>query len=321
MEHTLKELINMVKELPEGYFEEAYKKLTEIKEKAEDEKEAKEQGCPHCGSGAIVRNGKKQRKQAYICRGCGKSFVQTTSSAIENSHSSESVWKQVIRDTVEGVPIDKTADSLELNHTTVFNMRHKILYCVENAILNEPVELNGVCQTDETYVLESEKGRKFSEDHHRKPRKHGAAASKPGISNEYVCVCTSVTGDNQNMAVSVNRAAPSKAEIVEVFSDRVTEDTLILCDGNATYEVLSDQCTVAHTERINKVNGFHSFIKDRIRAAHGIATIYLNRYNALFSSVFGSQDSAVDQIYSLMTARNHSFSSIADVKSQRLLNI
>jgi transposase-like protein len=321
MDITLKEIIGMVKELPEKYFEEAYKKLTEIKEKAESEKESKEQSCPHCGSEAIVRNGQKQKKLAYLCRDCRKSFVQTTHSAIEKSHSSESVWKQVIRDTVDGISIDKTAKSLDLSHSTVFNMRHKILFCVEKTILSQPIELSGVCQTDETYVLENEKGRKFSKNHHRKPRKHGAKASKAGISNEYVCVCTSVTGDNQNMAISVNRAMPSKSEIVEVFADKITEDTLILCDGNTNYEVLGDKCTIAHTERINKVNGFHSFIKERIRSACGVATIYLNRYNMLFSSVFGCQDSIADKIYSLMTARNNSFSSIAVVKSQNLLNL
>jgi len=316
---TLKDIIGLAKELPEGSFEETYEKLREIKEKAEAEKESAPVACLRCGSTEVVRNGKRNGRQAYYCKDCGKGFVQTSTSAIAHSHSSETVWKQVIRDTVDGVSIDKTADSLDLSHSTVFNMRHKILHCVEQEILNSKLELEGVCEADETYVLENVKGRKIPEDYHRKPRKHGAVASKRGISDEYICVCTSVDGDNKCIASAVNRETPSKEEIAQVFGDKVTTDTVILCDGSKNYDVLEEKCTVAHSKRVNKVNGFHGFIKERLLAARGVATIYLNRYNALYAQIFGKQDAAVDKIFELMTSRNHSFSAIATIKSQNLL--
>jgi len=187
--------------------------------------------------------------------------------------------------------------------------------------LNAPSELGGVCEADETYVLESVKGRKISGDYHRKPRKHGAKASKPGLSDEYICVCTSVDADYNCMTASVNRAAPSKDEIEQVFGDKVTADTVILCDGSKRYDVLEDKCTVAHSKRVNKVNGFHSFIKERLNAARGVATIYLSRYNALFSQGFGKQDAATDKIYTLMTSRNGSFADIPTVKNEGLLSL
>jgi transposase-like protein len=126
MERNLKEIIALVKELPERYWDEAFGKIKEVKEKADAEEEADRKSCPKCGSEEVVRNGHKCRKQAYLCRGCGKSFVQTTDSALENSRCGEAVWKQVIRDTVEDVSLDETAESLDLTHTTVFNMRHKV---------------------------------------------------------------------------------------------------------------------------------------------------------------------------------------------------
>jgi transposase-like protein len=318
---TLKDIIGLAKELPEEYFEETYAKLRELKEKADAEKEAKPEECRECGSHAIVRNGKRNNRQSYICKDCGKSFVETSASAIAYSHASATVWKQVIRDTVEGLSIDSTAQSLDLSHSTVFHMRHKILYCVEQAILGAPPSLEGVCEADETYVLESVKGRKIPADYHRKPRKHGAKASKPGISDEYICVCTSVDSDNLCTAAVVNRAAPSKAEIEQVFGDKVSEDTVLLCDGSPRYDVLEDKCTVAHSKRVNRVNGFHSFIKERILAARGVATIYLTRYSALFAQIFAKQDTAVDEIFKLMTSRDGSFSSISTVKQQNLLHI
>jgi transposase-like protein len=321
MGKILKEIIGLTKELPEECFEEAYEKLKEIKEKAEAEKESKPVTCLRCGSMNIVRNGKRSKRQAYLCKDCKKSFVQTATSAIAYSHSSETVWKQVVRDTVDGISIDRTAESLDLSHSTVFSMRHKILYCVERAILTAPSELEGVCQADETYVLESVKGRKIPTDYHRKPRKHGAKASKRGVSDEYICICSSVDSDNKYTTSIVNRATPSKAEIAQVFGDKVSADTVILCDGSERYDVLEEKCTVAHTKRVNKVNGFHSFIKERLLAARGVATIYLNRYNALFSHVFSKPDTAVSKIFELMTSRDGSFSDIATVKSQNLLDI
>ena len=321
MKITLKDIIGLAKELPEEYFEETFEKLKEIKEKAEAEKETAPVACVRCGSIDVVRNGKKGKNQAYYCKDCKRSFLETADSAIAHSHSSKTVWKQVITDTVEGVSIDKTAESLDLSHSTVFNMRHKILYCVEQAILNSKIELDGVCEADETYVLESVKGMKIPENYHRKPRKHGAKASKAGLSDEYICVCTSVDSDRNCTTAAVNRATPSKAEIESVFGDKVTADTVILCDGSKNYDVLKEKCTVAHVERVNKANGFHSFIKDRLLVARGVATVYLNRYNALFSQIFGKQDKVPEKIFDLMTSRSDKFSSISTVKSENLLTI
>ena len=323
MNITLKDLIGLTKELPEKYFEETFEKLKEIKEKAEAEKEeeSKIKLCPHCGSRANVRNGKRNGRQAYMCRNCDKTFVETTGSAIANSHGRETVWRQVIRDTVEGVSLDKTADSLDLHHATVFNMRHKILVCLENDIMASPVALEGVCELDETYVLESEKGRKFPKNYHRKPRKRGGKASKRGLSNEQVCIQTAATGDGKFIAQTVNRAVPTKEEIAQVFADRITDDTTILCDGNTNYDVLGGTCTVAHVKHPNKVNGFHSFKKERLRKMGGIATIYQNRYNALFSVVYGNLEGAVNRIFELMNSCTNQFLDIETVKSENLCKV
>jgi transposase-like protein len=318
---TLAEIIAMVKEIPEGYLKETLEKVKEIKEKAEEEEAESETGCPHCESKRIVKNGHSGRKQAYKCKECGKRFVSTSKSAIQNSHSSATVWKQVISDTVNGVSIDRTAESLDLHHETVFNMRHKILYCVEQSLIINPTKLTGACETDETYVLESMKGRKLPSDYHRKARKHGAIASKRGISNEYVCVCTSVSGESKNVAIAVNRASPSGEEILDVFGERVSESTVILCDGKQSYNALDDKCTVAIPKRINKVNGFHSFIKKKLESARGVATIYLNRYNALFSKVYAADKSVVDDIFELMVARSGPYTTISHTQSSNLLKI
>ena len=49
-------------------------------------------------------------------------------------------------------------------------MRHKILYCLEGEQADNPKLfelLEGVCEADETYILESVKGRKIPGAYHR----------------------------------------------------------------------------------------------------------------------------------------------------------
>lgn len=106
-----------------------------------------------------------------------------------------------------------------------------------------PIVLSVVCELDDTFVLDSYKGTKLPKDFWRKPRKHGAVAQKPGISNEYVCISTGVSRNGGNIA-----------------------------------------------------NSFHSFIIERYNQYRGVATKYLNRYNALFAKLFRSNSDLADEI-------------------------
>ncbi|MDR1147336.1 MAG: hypothetical protein LBK66_01755, partial [Spirochaetaceae bacterium] len=123
MENKLKNLLDLAKSLPESSLDVAVEKLTEIKRESEKEKIRPVPECPKCGGKSAVRNGHQSGKQQYLCKECGSSFVETTGSAAAHSHSGETVWKQAVRDTIEGKAIDETAAALDLHHETVFNMR------------------------------------------------------------------------------------------------------------------------------------------------------------------------------------------------------
>lgn len=330
MENHLREAIELLKRLPEQGVERALEQLREIKSECDEEEKQEIPDCPHCTSNKVVRNGHKRDKQAYLCRTCGKSFVNTSKTGLFNSHSGEALWKQVIRDTVNGIPIDETAQSLDLHHETVFNMRHKILFCLEEEEIKNPTQLEGVCEADETYVLESFKGSKFPPDFWRDPRKHGAVAQKRGLSNEYICVCAGIERDGRAILTAVNRSVAGKDEINQVFGNRVNGKTVILSDGAKSYGVLAENgnCAVFNANddddsffNINTVNSFHSFVKERNRNARGFATKYLNRYNALFAKVFRSAKSVVDDIYDLLCDKNNRNQTIRHTQTQNLLEI
>jgi transposase-like protein len=283
------ELIDPAKHLPENSPDKAIESLSTIKKEAGKEAGDELPECPHCGGGRVVRNGCRKGRRSCLCRSCGKSFTATTGTALFNSHNGEAVWKQVIRDTIDGVAIDRTAEELDLHHETVFNMRHKILFCIEQAVLRDSTALTGVCEADETFLLESRKGKKLPDGFWR-------GAQKRGISNECVCVCAAAERGGRAYSVAVNRAIPGKEEIFGVFGQKAGADALVLCDGGKGYGVLAEKgvCATADANRerdgfysINAVNGYHSFIKERNRPARGFATKYLNRYNALFSAAYG----------------------------------
>ena len=99
-------------------------------------------------------------------------------------------------------------------------------------------------------------------------------------------------------ALSANRAKPDALELSIVFGDHISPEALVLCDGLASYNALPAVagCTVENCMHfdegqksffnLNTVNNFHSMIKRIYKNYCGVATAYLNRYNALFSSLF-----------------------------------
>ena len=311
MENKLSKLIKLVQNLPEACLDEAIKNIEEIIENNTKEKSAPP--CPHCRSDA-KRNGHKDGVQRFKCKSCGKTFGETTNTTMYNSQCGEAAWKQVIQDTVDGVPLDVTADCLELSHSTVFNMRHKILLALEAEETRNPTMLDGVCELDDTYVLESQKGTKIPEGYWRGPRKHGAVAQKRGVSNEYVCISAGVQRDGEAYSQTVTRSIPGKRDIAAAFDGHIGDAALIMCDGAESYDALGEKhgCTVMKvTEEnrggfthINTVNGFHSFIKDRYKDYRGVATKYLNRYNALFSKAYRGNIDLADNIYKILCSND-----------------
>lgn len=254
--------------------------------------------CPYCGGSHIVRYGIKRGKQRYLCRACGKTFVTTTHTIMSMSHYPAAVWKDVVTATLDGDALDFTAKHLKLSHQCVFHMRHKILLALQDLIAADPVILGQVSELDETFVLECFKGKKLPPDIGRPPRKHGAKAQKRGISSEYICINTGVQRDGGAVAEAINRAKPNGTELRNVYSDHLKDGVLLLCDGLKSYSALRGlaDCTVKdintadETEKgfyhLNTVNNFHSLIKDRYVFYRGVATKYLNRYNAMFALVW-----------------------------------
>lgn len=264
--------------------------------------------CPYCGSHTVIRFGHKCGKQRFFCKFCQKTFVPTTHTIMSNSHFPEESWREVIKDTVNGNAIDYTAEKIGCSHQTVFNMRHKVLMSLQQLPERKEVCLGDVSEFDETFVLDCYKGKELESPISRKPRRHGAKAQKRGISNEYVCICTGIQRKGEAIAATVNRAKPSAKELIEIFEGHIADGTLALCDGLRSYHVFPGiaDCTVKDCNsqngedscfyNLNTVNGFHSFIKQRYVFYRGVASKYINRYNALFATAYRNTENIIRQL-------------------------
>ena len=289
--------------------------------------------CPYCSNDHVIKYGHRKGKQRFLCQDCKKTFMNTTNTVMANSHFNPSIWAEFIRDTLYGETLDFSAKKYGFSHQTAFNMRHKVLMALQDQLVNNPVLISGIAEFDETYVLDCYKGSRLPENVTRDARKHGATAQKRGLSNEYVAICTGVQRDGGVIAATVNRAKPSSEELSTIFTGHLADDTLVLTDGLRSYNVLETiaNCTVVdinHEEgrgmfNLNTANSLHSYIKATYNHYRGVATKYLNRYNALFSIAFRfTKDMKNNLFSSLCTVSNNCYwHSVGDVRTYQLVNL
>lgn len=82
----------------------------------EDEK-SRNQKCPSCESGRISRNGRRNNKQRYICKDCGKQFLEIYSSI----GYPEEVQQQCLDLYREGMGFRAIEKKTGISHNTVIN--------------------------------------------------------------------------------------------------------------------------------------------------------------------------------------------------------
>ncbi len=266
--------------------------------------------CPYCGCSHTIKYGHRNGKQRFSCKGCMKTFMHTTNTLMANSHYTRSVWHGFIQDTIQGVSLDDSAGKFSFSHQTAFNMRHKVLMALQDMLAQTPVLLSDISEFDETFVLDCYKGSPVPESAGRGARKHGAKAAKRGISQEYVAICTGIQRNGGVVAETVNRAKPSSDELSTIFDGHIAGETLILTDGLRSYNILETlaDCKVMDVNseggrgifNLNTVNSLHSYIKKSYNQYCGVATKYINRYNALFSVAFRCADSLKDALFATL---------------------
>jgi len=98
--------------------------------------------CPHCGSSHVSRYGKTPTGyQRFVCVDYRRTFGEKERPVWVGSHFPKEVWMEYIRLMNMGATIRAIAEALDINPTTAFYWRHKILNALKDgksdAVLEE----------------------------------------------------------------------------------------------------------------------------------------------------------------------------------------
>src|SRR6202020_1064893 len=128
------------------------------------------QGGPHCAGREIVGWGRSHGLLRFRCKSCGRTFNTLTRTPMAHLRKKDR-WLDHARAMIEGKSLAKTAALCGIHPTTAFRWRHRFLRAPAS---DKPRGLRGIVEADETFVLESFKGRRS--DLPRKARRNGQAS-------------------------------------------------------------------------------------------------------------------------------------------------
>ena len=284
--------------------------------------------CPYCHKTArFIKKGftKKHKKQRYECKECKHKFVYDSHTVTSNLKISNFEFIEICVDTLMLVPIIDTANRLKKSTKCVFLNRHKFLLLLEDILNKENIELAGTIELDETYILESSKGKPPI---NRKARQRGGHSKLRGLSHEQVCIVTATDRNTHEIFKAVGYAKPNSKVISDAFGKHIIEKSILYTDGLKSYDLVAKErnCDIKHlegyenynkVEHLNTVNCIHSIIKDALRKYRGVATKYINRYSSLF--VFYRRYQSMNQ-YELKEQVTKIIKSFFNTVSRKIIN-
>ena len=241
-------------------------------------------GCPHCGGDAIRRWGGANGKPRYRCTSCGKTFNALTGTPLAGLRHMDR-WNDQAQALIRGETVAKAAGRCEVAYTTAFRWRHRFLAALNS---DQPQHLCGIVEADETFILESFKGKRS--DLPRAARKRGGKAAKRGLSVEQIPVM--VARDRSGATVDAVLPRLDTASITKALGSIIIRPAELCCDGGSaitafarraklTFHVLPAPGTPkpeAPELHINNVNAYHGRLKEWMRRFHGVATKNLPNY-------------------------------------------
>jgi transposase-like protein len=273
-----------------------------------DKKSQKEKPCcPHCGSSHVSKNGKTPAGyQRFMCVDCHKTFGEKERPVWIGSHFPKEVWMEYIRLMNMNVSLRAIAEALEINVTTAFFWRHKILTALKDGKSDAVLEEH--TQADETFTQLSTKGNNnaynnlhrgepvFREPDYKKVRKsghrhaRGSCSSTRGLNQGLVCTPFAIGGNDICWGKPSNMGAPSSGDLDSVYAGHLGESVILVTDASTAARKYAEDKELpiiqlkSKTEsrqgkhNLQKVNNLHSSFKQDLRGYNGVSTKYLENY-------------------------------------------
>lgn len=251
--------------------------------------------CPRCG-GKAIRWGQKGGMPRFKCRNeaadpetgekaCGRTFNALTGTPLARLHHADKHIANA-KCMVDGLTVRKTAAIVGIHRDTAFRWRHRFLELLSQ---DQPKSLTGIVEADETFFLESFKGKRAL-PHGRKPKKRGTPAKKRGTSREQIPVLVA-RERNTAQTLSIVIASTKADDIGPALVPRLASDAELVSDGARAYKTIARDNALAlrvvprnkqHKTfgalHINNVNAYDKRLKDWMGRFNGVATSYLPNY-------------------------------------------
>jgi transposase-like protein len=242
------------------------------------------QGCPHCAGREVVGWGRSHGLLRFRCKACGRTFNALTKTPMAHLRKKEK-WLDHARAMIEGKSLAKTAQLCGVHPTTAFRWRHRFLRA---PAVNKPRRLSGIVEADETFVLESFKGR--WSDLPRAARKRGGKARHPGPYQDNIPVL--VARDRKGATFDAVLPQVDGASIGRALAGVVTQDNHLIGDGGRPIAAFARRAGIpfhavlapgkpapeAPHLHINNVNAYHGRLKQWLNRFNGVATKNLPNY-------------------------------------------
>jgi transposase-like protein len=241
-------------------------------------------GCPHCSSAEVRRWGRAGGKPRYRCAGCCKTFNPLTGTPLAGLHYKER-WRDQAEALIAGDTVSKAAVRCRVAYTTAFRWRHRFLAALN---LDKPQRLSGIVEADETFILESFKGKRGKLL--RAPRTRGGKARRRGLSGEQIPVI--VARDRSGATIDAVLPHLDIASMTAALGHVIASGAELCCDGGKAISGFARRARIkthvlpapgapkpdAPEFHINNVNAYHSRLKEWMRRFHGVATDNLPNY-------------------------------------------
>jgi transposase-like protein len=242
------------------------------------------QGCPHCAGREVVGWGRSHGLLRFRCKSCGRTFNALTKTPMAHLRKKEK-WLDHARAMIEGKSLAKTAQLCGVHPTTAFRWRHRFLRAPAS---DKPRGLRGIVEADETFVLESFKGR--WSDLPRKARKRGGTARHGGLYQDNIPVL--VARDRKGATFDAVLPQVDGASVEAALAGVVTQDNHLIGDGGKAIAAFARRAGIpfhavlapgkptpeAPHLHINNVNAYHGRLKQWLARLNGVATKNLPNY-------------------------------------------
>ena len=260
--------------------------------------------CPHCGSGHFVRHGRTSLgRQRYRCRECRRTFSETTGTTFMYSKKPFKTWVSYLFCIEGGLTLREISDVLEMNLSTAFFWRHKILSAVK---ANADNILTGTIEINEFRLKENFKGNRRIEPHFQ------------DINMRCSLIMLSCTDSSGNIffrpAARKSMYMLLKNEIDALLTPLIQGCTMLVSSRNIAYAAYAKQhrfkfcmpfSASYHREGFvmnNSVSLSKKFLKF-LRRFRSVASKYMSHYSNMYRLMLKNNSSLAADLLKMLSCR------------------